>query len=300
MIWKDPSIKKLDKYPTIKLTQGKCNEIITWFRELYSSPIVPPIFTEFVVRIDCLLQGYFPIGLASKLSDLTYASEPPNPYAQDFCDRNEAISAYYSSHPVEKTVLMEGHDEFVLYIQYNDENTVYRATYWTEGKKRFSFMVDYKDVTKRSDGNGYDVSYSINKYSTSLSEETVREEAIVSCTSIAAIQFYLLHHKPEEISEPVKERHVSKELRAYKQQPRKPIVVRSSTHKTIIIGENDRPPRRYNYQTMAWQVRGYYCHRGGDKHLVYMPPHIVQRGKKKRVNPQLYNIIGKCKEGVIC
>lgn len=260
-------------------------KIKQWFDENHFSPLVPPIFNRFVIEHNeyakaCVPQSDVPRFLDGGFyrptgEDLSEYGVIPIPPEHDKLEPHEWL-------------LMSVKAEIL--VDYDPSLTKLNATLFEDCKRRYTVKGDYADLDTESgvwracaefEAESEDEAKRI----ASESQEHVRD----LIRNIVAVQCYVLYHRSEEIAEPVtitvdsKKGQGKPKKRKKAKSPESTVVLKHKTRRTIIIREGDEVPRKkYNYRTLAWNVRGHYAKRGADKHLVYIAPYICRRGDEKK------------------
>lgn len=289
---------KLPRYPRIKIEGDMGVKIRNWFVENKLSPLVPPIFPEFVIDYESAGRINVPVSQVPRLLSAGFVKCDTKP--ENIADISLPIPATLEPHTwMILNVITK------LLVRYGEENTSYTADLYDNGKRSYSFEFDYNQIDPET--GTFTIPITVEDDATQEELDYTEHHVIDTVMFIAAVQTYIFYHKPEEIppeespapenAEPEK----AKPAKPRPDTPRKPhpISIRSTVRKRIItISDDDSvPTRKYNYVTMIWQTRGHYQRYGKEKKLKYVAPYLSRRHQSKAnnaeaelTNPQTYVI----------
>lgn len=252
---KDVYYKQLDRYPTIKLSSKKADELVAWFKSSKLSPLIPPIYQDFVIKTDG--QAY----------DLVYH------------DKNEP--------PTKEFFTIER----CCHVQYNDAKTKLRMTYFDDRTRILTVDADYQSF----DNDTRALHMTAEAISTRVSSDEIEKLSGAFMQLVFAVQAYILYHKPEEIER----EYTPPKSKVDKESLPPPLTLKKSSTtrikktvgKIINIPDSEKPPRKYNYHTLSWSVRGHYRRVGKNKELRYISPQIRNRSKPRKTQKRTIEIL---------
>lgn len=265
--------KKIAALPRIVLEPGMLQKICDWYFDNKLSPLVPPVFPKFVIQYPSgarmnIPESYVNQLLAQNANIMVHDKKP-----EEYPDMDSRLPERLERH-----VWISFEVTTELVVEYDKSLTKYTATVFDSGKRSYEYTIDYNDFV---DGEWH-ATLSISESDKDCMEST-RTHMIHVMQNVAAVQSYLLYHKPDEIPEPPRVRRAPSALsnakKPVKRNAKQDIVIRSHKHTTITLKIDEQLPRRkYDYKTMIWNVRGHYARRGADKHMTYIAPFICRRG----------------------
>lgn len=277
------SYKRLAKLPRVVLEGSMPEKIRCWFDENHLSPLVPPIFSRFVIE--------YPIGVKCCIPE----SDVERFLAKGFRRADEKELENYAEMKIPREFdKLEPHewvvqeDKAELLVDYDPSLTKATVTMYDYKKRRYSLVLDYDDLDAHTGiwRAGMDIDCESEDEAMEIYEES-REHVREVLRTVIAVQSYILYHHSEQIAAPKAIKVEPKSEPTAKPRKKKKaestIKIKHQIQPKIIIRESAPLPRRaYDYKTLAWNVRGHYARRGTDKHLTYIAPYICRRGDEKK------------------
>lgn len=173
---------------------------------------------------------------------------------------------------------------YIEIVHYFDDLCGFDACHVIDGKKVMTVRSNYADYVDST----IKLSASVPVQTKYTNDWLKNEATAVGCTVIA-VQMYILYHRPELV--PVEivpdTRRASPKKSSTHNSTQRPVRKISDKKRVIIrLSASDPEPRRINYRSIQWQVRGHYRHLQNGK-IIYIKPHLAKRGWKKNAAPKI-------------
>lgn len=171
-------------------------------------------------------------------------------------------------------------DHYVDIVHYSEDMTQYDACHAIEGKKIFELHADYAEYA------GEDMPLHMTAPETTrYSREWLIAEGKATGHLIAAVQAYILYHRPEVIPVYLTDPPQRRKSSASKPVPKSGTkTVAKTVRRYIRLTGEDPLPREINYRKIQWTVRGHYRRlpqKDGSEKLTFVRPHTAKRGERK-------------------
>lgn len=184
---------------------------------------------------------------------------------------------------LEFCIWVDFNDRFrdVIYVKYETPEKLH-ILHFFYGKKYQAVNIDFNEYFDQQ--NKFKINCtSLSDRFLGLSEDDKGEQARMVLYGVLAISDYMLYYRPdiEYIDPSQAHTHVSPQKSLNRKSGNRVILLKSKKKRyTILPGER---PRKIDYHTPAWYVRGHYRRVGPNKVMRYIRPTIAHRKAQKGI-----------------